>query len=121
MIETAVAFWENLKQEYIPPGEDLRALIHIHFGLALWLLATLLFRRGPASVLPLAIVWAATLLTEAADLYHFWPIQYDWVWYDTAGDLFNTLFWPTMLWLYFSFRKARRDRENDRASAGSES
>ena len=107
-ITRVVAGYEHLKQEWIPQDENLRALLHVHLGMAIWLIVALVFRRKLSSRIPLAAVWAVTVLMEAADLYHFWPVRHDWVWYDMASDLLNMLIWPTVLWIFLNWRERRR-------------
>lgn len=113
MIGTLVDAYEGWKLWLVPPNEDLRALVHLHGGLALWLVLVLIWRRGMSAFAPLAVVIALCLLGEAADLYRPWPHIRDWMWRDMAGDIFNTLFWPLVLWLYASWRDGRMARATD--------
>lgn len=47
-----------------------RDALHIHLGLAIYVIAILVFRRGPTSVLPWLSVLAFELINEALDLFH---------------------------------------------------
>lgn len=105
MIIELVEAYQDLKSAIVPSNQDLRALVHIHAGLAIWLGAVIVWRKGFAAMPPLIAVIALCLLGEGADLISHWPIRYDWVWRDTAGDVFNTLLWPVLIWLYASWRE----------------
>lgn len=94
-----VQFYESLKRQYIPRDETVRALLHVHIGLAVWLLLALVSRRKLVSALPLAILWAGTAMTELFDLYSQWPVRKTWVWNHIASDFLHALLWPTLIWL----------------------
>lgn len=105
-----VRFYESLKRQYIPPDETVRALLHVHIGLAVWLLFALVLRRRLVSALPLAILWAGTAITEIFDLYSAWPVRKAWVWNHIASDLLHALFWPTLIWLVLVVGQGRSQR-----------
>ena len=93
-----VDFYEALKRQLVPADESIRALIHVHAGLALWLLLALLLRRRLASLVPLLGVWLAIAVSEIFDISTQWPIHQDWVWQHAASDMAQSLTWPTILW-----------------------
>jgi hypothetical protein len=69
-------------------------LLHIHAGLIIWLVAAIAIARPLSSPIPLSLVYAAELGNEVLDrLNHgrWMP--------DTAGDVINTVVWPTLIWL----------------------
>ena len=74
-------------------------LIHVHVGLAIFVLTALLLRRRMRSPWPLAVVAVFALLNEAVD--YAVPPASDF----SAIDVANTLFWPAVLFLL-----ARRGR-----------
>ena len=69
-------------------------LLHVHFGLLIFVTAALLLRRRMHSNWPVGLVWAFALANEAVD-------------YFAAGyradlsviDVINTVLWPTLLHL----------------------
>lgn len=104
-----VMAYEAMKTALVPPDQDLRALVHVHIGMAIWLGLVLLWRRGMTAILPLVGLIAACLMNEGFDVASHWPVIHDWVWRDTAGDIFNTLLWPVLVWLYACWRERGAD------------
>ena len=68
------------------------ALLHVHAGLLILVLARLFTRRPFASPVPLTVVAAAELINEILDRLHHgrWMP-------DTTSDVINTLFWPLVI------------------------
>ncbi len=111
-----VDFYEALKRQYIPADESIRSLIHVHVGLALWLLFALVLRKRLSSIVPLVGVWLAIGLTEIFDVSAQWPIRQDWVWQHAASDMAQSLTWPTVLWAVCFWRaRGEADRQIDAA------
>jgi hypothetical protein len=73
--------------------------LHIYVGLAVFLAAAALLRKPLGSRVPIAAVFAAALAGEAWDLIETRAIgarpHYDRNWH----DVWNTCFWPAMLFL----------------------
>ena len=73
--------------------------LHIYVGLAVFLAAAALLRKPLGSWVPIAAVVAAALAGEAWDLIETGAIgarpHYDRNWH----DVWNTCFWPAMLFL----------------------
>ena len=69
-------------------------LLHVHFGLLIFVAAALLLRRRMHSNWPVGLVWAFALANEAVDFfatgYEFGP---------SMLDVVNTVIWPTVLHL----------------------
>ncbi len=75
-------------------------ILHLHAGMAIFLVARVVSGRSLGSWLPITIVLIAALGKEVAD-----RIVYDsWRWQDTPWDVLATMFWPTMLWLGIRLR-----------------
>jgi hypothetical protein len=70
-------------------------LIHVHAGLAIFVLTALLLRRRMRSWVPLAVVVALALLNELVDYSEgaLWELG------SSSLDFFNTVLWPTVLFL----------------------
>lgn len=117
MTADLITVYETMKTALVPANQDLRALVHIHVGLAIWLGLVVVWRRGMAALLPICAVVLACLVNEGFDLASHWPVQHGWIWRDTAGDLFNTLLWPVLIWLYACW-SARRPREAEPPPSG---
>lgn len=75
-------------------------LIHVHVGLAIFVVTALLLRRRMRSPIPLAVVAFLALANEIADYY-----SPGWVLAPSVLDFVNTVFWPLVLFLL-----ARRGR-----------
>lgn len=70
------------------------AILHIHAGMAVLMLARIATRRSLGSFVPLGVVVAAEGFNEVMD----WLV-YGWRWNDTLLDVANTLFWPAVICL----------------------
>jgi hypothetical protein len=81
--------------------------LHIHIGIGLYAMAVLAFRRGPGSWLPWLTVLGFELANEAIDIFHhgFAHLEVS----GSIKDLFNTMFWPTIV-LTAARIQARRSR-----------
>jgi hypothetical protein len=67
-------------------------LLHIHSGLAIFVLARLITRRPYSSFIPFLCVVLAEASNEILDY-----LAYGWRPTDTYFDIANTLFWPLMI------------------------
>ena len=80
--------------------------LHVHLGLVAFLVAMVLLRRGPSSVIPWLAVLVLELLNEVLDFIR---------WHNTAGfmlaesfkDVLNTMFWPTVVLVLARFTPLR--------------
>ncbi|OQW38599.1 MAG: hypothetical protein A4S12_12540 [Proteobacteria bacterium SG_bin5] len=82
------------------------AILHIHAGLAVLMLARLVTGRSLGTFVPLSVVVAAEAFNEVMDRLSFGS----WRWPDTLSDIANTLFWPTMICLGLRLRPLVRPR-----------
>ncbi|GGB27039.1 hypothetical protein GCM10011380_15820 [Sphingomonas metalli] len=75
-------------------------ILHIHAGMAVLMIARLVTRRSLGSVVPLSVVIVAEAFNEIMD-----RLMYgSWRWDDTLGDVANTLFWPTAIFVGIRLR-----------------
>lgn len=75
-------------------------LLHVHFGLLIFVAAALLLRRRMHSALPIAAVWLFALANEAIDATLMLRP------FNSALDVVNTVFWPSILYLVARRRRA---------------
>jgi hypothetical protein len=75
--------------------------LHVHIGLAIFCLSSLLLRRPLRSWVPISIVALAEVANEVADRL-FWG---SWRWSDTLPDVAYSLFWPVALLLVLRLQK----------------
>lgn len=77
-------------------------LLHVHFGLLIFVVVAVVFRQRMHSYWPVSLVWGFALSNELVDYFApLWRID------TSALDVLNTVFWPTVLFLV-----ARRRRIN---------
>ena len=75
------------------------AILHIHAGMAILLVARLVTGRSLGTLVPLGVVALAEGANELLD----W-ISYGARWGDTLADVANTLFWPAVICLAVKLR-----------------
>ena len=73
--------------------------LHIYVGLAIFLLSAALFRWPLRSWKPLGAVVAAAFAGEAWDIIDNWRIGVAPLWGRSWHDIWNTCFWPSVLFL----------------------
>ena len=76
-----------------------RSVLHIHAGLACYILAVTLLRRSPGSWLPLMVVAAAEFANELLDFARYQLSSWPWTPAGTVRDAIDTLLWPAILTL----------------------
>ena len=91
MIQEYLA-WKAALGESTNMSED---LIHVHAGLAIFVVTALLLRQRMRSWIPVTFVFVLGVLNEVLDYSHGlrWDIA------SSAMDLLNTILWPTVLFL----------------------
>lgn len=77
--------------DYTGATED---LLHVHFGLLIFVVVAVLFRRRMHSLWPISMVWVFALGNEAIDCFAA-GYEVDL----SALDVINTVLWPTILFL----------------------
>lgn len=97
--------WYELKSwslQNVPLSND---AVHIHLGLILFfgLLWILRYKSGTVMYAGLGTL-AATLMNEALDGYdwYIWTGSVNWV--ESAKDIINTMFWPTIAAIFIKLR-----------------
>lgn len=80
-------------------------MMHVHFGLALYLSTQSLLRTRRASPLALAIVFTVAILHEAVQRLYYGA----WRWEDTLGDIALTTMWPAAITCVGLYRRRRWD------------
>lgn len=93
---------KNFIADLITPANT-DAIVHAHVGMAILLLARLITRRSLATPVPLTCVIALQVAWECAEALH----RGAWLWGDTLADTFNTLLWPTILFIGLRLRGPR--------------
>lgn len=91
--------FQSIKLAIIAASQLSRDALHVYVGLGTFLVAAFLFRRSIRSYLPLVAVLVVALLVEAVDLRDDLITRGHMRWLASTHDLFNTLFWPTVLLL----------------------
>jgi hypothetical protein len=78
--------------------------LHIHVGLAVFIIAALVLRKPWRSVVPWLAVLAVACAGELLDAVDNLRSIGHWLWRASLHDLLNTLFWPTVLLLLARYR-----------------
>lgn len=89
----AARFWDAKEWLHLQTGWS-PAMLHVHLGLAIWLIAALLMRRPLRDWRPLAVLAILQALNELGDRLFFGVWRADTLW-----DVLTTLFWPAAIML----------------------
>jgi hypothetical protein len=82
--------------------------LHIYVGLTVFLLAAALMRRSLGDWRPLAAVLVVALAGEAWDLADTWRAGQEPAWLRNWHDVWNTSFWPAILFLLARYTRLIR-------------
>lgn len=85
------ASWKTAMSDATGMSED---LLHLHFGLLIFVAVALGFRQRMHSPWPVLMVWIFAFGNELVDFF-----ATDWQIDASALDALNTIFWPTILFL----------------------
>ena len=88
------------------------AILHIHAGMAVLMIARIVTRRSLGSFVPWSLVVLAEAFNEVMDRLQFGS----WRWDDTLLDIVNTLFWPTVICLGIRLRPMLPHRDRRRVA-----
>lgn len=78
--------------------------LHVYVGLAVYLGASVVFRKPLNSLLPLALVFLAAVAGEALDMRDDIASLGYWRWQASLGDIANTVLGPMLIWTLARFR-----------------
>lgn len=95
-----VRAWGGIKDWLSATLHLSHAMLHIHVGLAVYLISARLMRRRLGSVGPVLMVLGLEVLNEGCDIARYWLSDWPWTPAATVGDLANTLAWPVIITLY---------------------
>ena len=95
-----------------------RDALHIHASLLIYLLVLILSRRSARSLLPWLVVFGVGVTNEAHDLWLNWTGGPAWALGESVKDLWNTMFWPTVLYLVGRYTDWFPGRRKAPAEAG---
>jgi hypothetical protein len=91
--------------------------LHIHIGLAIFLVAALVFRRSLASWIPWLSLLAFEIVNELMDVFHLHEGAFSVEVGDSPKDILNTMFWPTMVLLGLRWQRHRNASSEGRDAA----
>lgn len=77
-----------------------RDALHIYVGLAVFLVAAAVSRKPLRSTGPWLAVLAVAVTGEMVDTIDDLVRLGSWQWKASLHDVFNTVFWPLVLWLF---------------------
>jgi len=99
--------WYYFKEPIVNFFGMSRDALHVHAGLALFLLAPIMFRKSPRRFLyAWLVVLAAQLVNELLDFHDWYRWTQSWNWHKSITDFIHTMLWPSVL-LALSSRRLR--------------
>ncbi len=110
-IARVAADYSSLKEQIAAAMGATEELLHVHFGLLIFVVVAVVLRRRMHSLWPVLTVWAFAILNELID-------YFDGNWPPLASlfDVINTVFWPMILFLVARRRRAHPEREQEAIS-----
>jgi hypothetical protein len=106
-------FYAILKQAIADDTGFANSLLHIHGGMAIFLLARLVSGRSLGTFIPFAAVAVLQCANELID----YSNNGSWRVLDTTGDMINTLFWPLVLTIAVRLRPPKAVKELEDGTA----
>ena len=94
-VQDAAAFYSETKRGIEAWAGASQELMHVHAGLIIFVVASLVLRRKFRSPIPLALVAAFAVLNELIDWVNGPPTNP----LEPYWDIANTVFWPCVLFL----------------------
>lgn len=105
----AVVRWGDVKDWLSTSLHLSHAMLHVHIGMAVFVLSGLALRKPIGSWAPLLIVVALETMNELVDFARYHLSGWPWTPGPTVADLVATWLWPVMLTLIFRRRSRRGD------------
>ena len=108
-INDLAAYWLEWKQWIVGVVGVTNDALHIHGSLLLLFVSALILRKRPDNIWSWLFVFGLELFNEYADLHGQTPGEASM----TAGlhDIYNTMFWPTLILLFGWFIFPRRKKD----------
>lgn len=92
--------WHDFKEPIVELFSMSREALHIHFGLALFLLGTVQFRNASRRFFfAWLFVLIAQSINEVLDFHDWYLWTHSWNWYKSLQDYVNTMLWPSVLFI----------------------
>ena len=91
------AMYNTLKTELSDLLGISKDALHIHLGIAIFLIAALVFRRSLANWIPWLVLLAFELVNEFIDIFHLHEGTVSFELEGSLKDILNTMFWPTIV------------------------
>ena len=101
--------WSTFKQAIAAQFPVAHDVLHVHFGLAIFLGIAAIYRFSRRGlVVGWLVLLALELLNEFLDLSPFGGSIEEATLFECGKDLINTMLWPTVLWAVFWVLSKRR-------------
>lgn len=107
MVLDTLIVWETAKTFVTDELGQSRAMLHMHFGMAMFVGFTLALRRPPNSLVPLLLVVLLEGANELLDFARYHVSGWPWKPGPTVQDIFDTLVWPVLLTLAGWWRRTQ--------------
>lgn len=100
-----MSFWQSAKIALVEATNLSKDALHIYVGLGIMLLAVILLRKSLRDWQPLAAVLLAALAGEIWDVVDTFAHGGTPSWDANWKDIWNTMFWPTVLFCLARFTR----------------
>ncbi|TDU69282.1 hypothetical protein EI77_02933 [Prosthecobacter fusiformis] len=90
--------------------------LHVHIGLAVFVLVMVIFKRPLRSLIPWLAAFGIACLGEAVDMRDDLSSLGHWRWQASLHDVMNTAFWPTAFFLLARFSSLTASRKTSSGS-----
>jgi uncharacterized membrane protein YqgA involved in biofilm formation len=101
----AMSTFQSIKHEIVHFASLSKDALHIYVGIAVFLLAAALVRKGGRGLFPLLAVFLVALVGEILDFRDEIRRHGHLLVGASVHDILNTMFWPFMLWLVARYTK----------------
>lgn len=99
------SFVQSLKLMIVDIFDLSKDALHIHIGLGLFCIICVARPHLKKTIIPLLIVAGVACLGEILDMRDDMQSFGYWRWEASLHDIVNTLFWPTLMTLYFRLQQ----------------
>lgn len=101
----AMSTFQSIKHELVHFASLSKDALHIYVGIAVFLLAAAMSKKGARGTFPLLAVLVVALLGEILDFRDEFRRYGRILVRASLHDIVNTMFWPLMLWLVARYTK----------------
>lgn len=91
--------FQNIKLFIVSATDLSKDALHIYAGLAIFIIAAIIFRKSLKSITPWLAVLFFAVIAELIDMRDDLISSGYWRWGASVHDILNTLFWPSVIFI----------------------